>query len=1150
MPDQRRLLALAVALGLLALVAAPVAAQVLYGSIVGTVEDPSGAVIPKAAVTVTNKETGQSREVPADDAGRFTIPNLLPGRYDIKVTASGFKPVLLQNIDVTFNTVTRQDVKMEVGSTTETVSVSADVVQLQTDKSDVRHAINTTAMTQLPLPGYRNYQTLLNLVPGATPADFQNAVVDTPARALTTNVNGTARNINNTLIDGAANTFIWLPHHTYYVPPVDSIQEVNISTGSFDAEQGLAGGAAITLMTKSGTNEFHGTGSWFHNNQHLIGGPYFRSATFKKPVTAQNQGGGTIGGPIKKDKLFFFTSYEKTWERTGVALTNLETPPMAWRDGDLSSHLSYSQIYDPATQVGNDPKTRKPFEGNIIPKARISPIFQNIVKQLPGPNQTSLVNKEINLQDTYTTSGSLKLDRHMWDTKVNWNTSSRLATWGKFSFMSAPVSGKYAFGDLGGPPLGTDGTGDTKTYIPTFGFTFTKSPTFLIDGVFGITRFDQTVSIPQADKNVGLDVWKIPGTNGGRQYADDIRYGGLPEITGFGFSNIGINATWAPLFRAERTYEYRMNIAKIHGAHELRFGIEPRRYQMSHWQPETANPRGSISFGSGATVLPGQTGREPNQFASALLGLVSSYNKSIQFLMMETREWQFGGYAQDRWQATRKLTLNLGVRYEYFPLINRGDRGIERWDPYTNIVYLGGLGNTPRNAGIEVSKKLFAPRVGFAYRVTDNWVVRAGYGMTYNAVPFSRPLRGLYPATLTGGWSASTAGAAFQDSSYGWYNTLAEGIPDVPTPDISKGTLTLPLNMDMGPRSPWGGMLHRGYIQSWNFTVERKLPLDTVLSAAYVATRTIRQTMDRNINTSGPGEDVNPNNRALAKLYGRTNAANMWDGFGYGAYDSLQTSINKNFTGGLFLKGAYTWGKALNMADDDGWVGLRGWNWEPMISRNYTRAGYDRRHMFTMAWVYELPFGKGRKFSMNDDKILDHIFGGWRINGVFSAYSGLPFSVTGSGSSLRCNGCTQTADLIGPVKKIDTERGPGKPFYDPTSFMDPLVYFNKTGIYRSGTMGLNTLSGPGFWRLDPALFKEIRISERIKGEFRVEASNITNTPRWNNPNGGSASPTRDADGNIQKLNDFMCITGVWNNNFAGNNQFAGRVFKLGARIQF
>jgi hypothetical protein len=543
---------------------------------------------------------------------------------------------------------------------------------------------------------------------------------------------------------------------------------------------------------------------------------------------------------------------------------------------------------------------------------------------------------------------------------------------------------------------------------------------------------------------------------------------------------------------------------------------------------------------------PAAGGTSLNSFSSALLGLTASYSKSIQFLMMETREWQFGTYIQDRWQATRKLTLNLGLRYEYFPLINRGDRGIERWDPWTNTVFVGGMGDVPRNVGISVSKTLFAPRVGFAYRLNDDWVVRSGYGITFNAVPFSRPLRGLYPATITANWGAGDAAAAFRDSSYGWFNIVNQGIPDVPTPDISSGTLKLPNNLEMGPASPWGGKLNRGYIQSWNFTVERKLPLDAVVSAAYVATRTIRQTFYRNINTSGPGmEDPKVGgsaNRLLAKLYGRTATSNMWDGVGYAAYDSLQVALNKSFSKGLFLKGAYTWGKALNMTDDDGWTGPRGFNYEPMFSRNYSPAGYDRRHMFTLGWVYDLPVGKG-KFVNLDNTALDYIVGGWKLNGVFQFYTGTPFTVGGSGNSLRCNGCTQTADQIGPVKIIDEERGPGKLYYDPSAFMDPMIYFNKTGIYRPGSTGLNILRYPSWWRADPALFKEFKVTERIRTEFRFEAINITNTPQWNGfGNTGANSPTRDADGNITRLNNFMCLTGVNNGGL--------RSFRLGARIAF
>jgi outer membrane receptor protein involved in Fe transport len=1121
-----RLFSFALAFCLVALFVPAASAQVVYGSVVGTIEDQTGAVVPKAGVTITNKSTGQVRETVADDGGRYSLLNVLPGVYDIKVTAQGFKPVTRTDVEVVINLVTRADVRLEVGAITESVTIAGQMVALTTDKADVHHEITATAMTSLPLPAYRNYQSLINLVPGATPAGFQNAVVDTPARALTTNINGTARNNNNTLVDGAVNIFIWLPHHTVYVQPVESIDTVNISTGSFDAEQGMTGGAAITVATKSGTNEIHGSGFWYHNNQHLNARPYFWYRP--KPLSIMNMGGGTVGGPIKKDKLFYFFSYERTMERTGYS-GNYSVAPAEFRRGDFSKWTNYAVVYDPMSAT--DPRQRQPFPNNIVPQDRFSPIFDAIQKQAPLPNQISPTDVN-NLQGNYGQSAVLSLNRNMYDVKINWNTTSKLAVWGKYSRMGAPVKGAYVFGDLGGPALGTDGFGDTHVNIPTVGFTYTFSPTFLMDGLFGYTRFDQEVGIPGQDKNVGLDVWKIPGTNGGRQYANDRRYGGLPNLTGFGFTNFGVAATWAPLFRHDRTYEQKVNFRKIHGPHEFAWGFEPRRHQLTHWQPETGNPRGAISFAGGATSLPGVTGREPNSYAAALLGLVYDYSKSIQFLDMKNREWQYAWFFQDRWQATRKLTLVLGLRYEYYPLINRDDRGIERWDPYTNIVYLGGLGGTPRNVGITVSKKLFAPRFGFAYRATDAWVVRAGYGISYDPLPFSRPLRGLYPATLTGYWAPD-------DRSYGFYNNIAQGIPDVPTPDITKGTLTLPVDQDMGPRSPWGGQLHRGYIQSWNFTVERRLPKDIIATVAYVGTRTIHQLMDRNINTVGPGLGADANNLPLAKLYGRKIGSSMWDGFGYGSYNALQASVNKALGGGLFLKGAYTWSKTLNMTDDDGWASLAMWDWEPMIKRNYAPAGYDRRHMFTMAWVYELPVGHGRR--VNVSGIADKVLGGWKINGIFSAYTGTPFSVLGSDSSLQCIGCTQTADLIAPVRKIDTERGPGKPYYDPLSFRDPLVTFNPANpVYRPGTTGRNFLYGPGFWRIDPAIYKEFRLTERIRTEFRAESFNFTNTPRWNNPDSNSASMKLNPDGSIAALNNFMTITGA----------SADRQFRFGLRLAF
>jgi outer membrane receptor protein involved in Fe transport len=1135
---------------LLLTAAIPSHAQVLYGSVVGTVEDPSGAVVPRATITIVNTQTGVTREAASDDSGRFSILNVLAGTYEMKVVAPGFRQLTRTALDVSINTVTRADAKLEVGQSTEQVTVSALTAQLQTDKSDVRHEITAQTVENLPLPGYRNYQTLLELVPGATPPAFQNAVVDTPGRALRSFVNGTATNNNNTLTDGAVNINIWLPHHVAYVQPAESIETVNISTGSFDAEQGMAGGAAVTVVTKSGTNNFHGTGWWFNNNQHFNSDPvYFRSSSYKKPVSILNIFGGNLGGPIKKDKLFFFFNFERTTERTGV-FGDYSVAPADFRAGDFSRFLSgqgAAIVYDPASApVSSSPTTRTPFPNNVVPQARWNPIFPNIYKNMPLPNQISATDP-LNLSGNYGVSGVLSLNRNQYDTKVNYNVNQRLAVWGSYRRMGAPVHGKYPFGDLGGSALGTAGIGETTTQLVTTGYTFTKSPSFIIDGVFGYTRMDQHVGIPNENINVGLDQWHIPGTNGGKQFANDTRYGGAPWMAGFGFSGIGYSDTWTPVWRHERSYTYQMNFSKVVNSHEFRWGLEARRMELNHWQPETGNPRGDIEFSSGITNVPGQTSRAQNSFAAALLGLVNNYGKSVQNFEMKTREWQYAFYARDNWHISRKVTLNLGLRYEYYPLINRGERGIERWDPYNNIVYFGGFGSTPRDAGITVSKKLFAPRIGFAYRATEKTVFRAGYGLTYDPLPFGRPLRGLYPSTITGYYDPSAVGV---NNTYGWFNSIDQGIPEIPLPDVSKGTGTLPNNLDMGPRSPWGGMIHRGYIQSWNATLQRQLPWSMDGSIAYVGTRTIHQLMDVNINSGGPGSAVNPSQSLpFALLYGRTNSVAMWDGIGIGKYHSLQSSLKKRFTHGLMLMTSYTFGKAMAMADEDGWTGTYSYNWGPMLYKNVVPTGYDRTHMFTTGWNYELPVGKGKHFAINN-KAADFLVGGWKMSGTFVAYSGTAFSVSGSGVSLQATGNSQYADQVGPVVKLGG-MGPGKPYYDPSAFMDPKVFQDAiratTGQtnYRFGSMGPRDLRGPGYWQFNPAIYKNFKIKERVNTEFRAEATNFTNTPIWNNPNSSSSSPQRDATGAIRTdvpnaLNNFMYITGA----------STGRQFRFGLRLAF
>jgi hypothetical protein len=1124
----------------LTLLNAPAAmAQVLYGSVVGTVVDQTDAVVPKATVVLTSKSTGLSRETVTDEAGRYSVVNLLPGTYDLRVTASGFRPFEQTSITVTANAVTRVDVRLVVGAVTEQITVAASAATLQTDKSDVRAELTSAAVTNLPLANYRNFQSLINLVPGATPANFQNAVVDTPARALTTNINGTARNNNNARVDGATNVFIWLPHHMVYVPPVEAIDTVNITTGSFDAEQGMAGGAAVTVTTKSGTNELHGVLFHYHDNHRLRTRNFFLPPDRGKAKSIFNIPGAAIGGPIVRDRLFYFGSWETTLERSGISPSPFSVPTAAIRAGDFSG-LPVT-LYDPMTGA-RDGTGRTPFPGNRIPADRISPISRRIQEKAPLPNLPGVSQGTLS---NYFNSGTERLNRHNYDVKINWNPRNDLAVWGKYSRMDALVKSDFALGEVGGPGLSRAGvgTGDTNVNIVTLGHTWTLSPTFVVDGTFAITKFDQSVVGPDHGRNIGSEVWGIPNTNdpivtGYTAGAEQVKkacppaaggacYSGMPTID-HGFTSWGNIYGWQPLFRRERAFTYTTNATRIYGPHELRWGFDLVRYHLDHWQPEVSNgPRGYIGFSGNVTGTPGYTANYLNSYAAFLLGLPSSMSKAVQFFEMTNREWQFGWYFRDRWQLTRRLTLNLGLRYEYYPLITRRDRGIERWDPATNLVYLGRIGGNPDNVGITVSKKLFAPRVGFAYRLTENTVVRSGYGITYDPLPFSRPLRGLYPATI---------GASFvADNPYTYIHTLDKGIPAIPLPDISSGKIPLPPTVDMGPRSPWGGLLHRGYIQSWNFTVERKLPADIVASLAYVGTQTVHQLADRDINAAAPG--AGPTGRPLYATQGRRITANMWDGWISGNYHGMQLALNRQFTKGLFLKGAYTWSKTINLTDDDGWASVM-WNWEPVIRRNRAVAGYDRTHMFTMGFVYELPFGPNKTWAQTG--WLSQLLRGWQTNGVFSAYTGLPFTVFADGAQLNAPGNAQTADQVKSGKvKILGEIGPNKMWFDPLAFAQP------TGV-RFGTTGRNTMRGPGLWNLDLSLFRTFTLNERFKLEFKAEAFNATNTPKFANPGANVAAMRLNPDGSIQALNNFSSITST----LTALATPSERQFRFGLRLSF
>jgi hypothetical protein len=1036
-------------------------AQVLYGSLLGTVTDQSGAVVPQATLTLTNTENGQIRETTTDAEGRYGFQNVQAGTYELKATATGFRTVTRTNVGITINTVSRISVELELGQVAEQVTVEGSAVLLQTDKSDVHVELGETQVRNLPLPRYRNYQSLINLVPGATQGRYQNSPGSTPGRSLTTNVNGTNRNNNVTKLDGATNVHIWLPHHTAYVAPSETIETVNITTNNFDAEQGMAGGAAITVTTKSGTNELHGTAFLLHDNSRF-GAKNFFFRDPKTPKSLVTIPGFTVGGPIKKNKLFFFGGWEGLRER--LNRSRLFTVPTAdQRAGDFSRYNT--TIYDPATGDING-NNRTPFAGNIVPLNRQSPIARKLVDLTPTPNQPGD-------NANYFTSGTQSMDRDNYDGKINWNPTTKFTMFGKYSVMDALVTGEFGLGPAGGPCVCDGGIGDATVtaQLSTIGYTWTFTPSLLWDGAVGWTRTGSSGVPRDFGSNFGSEVLGIPGTNGAGE-----RESGMPSFAVSGYTDLGNPEGWNPYFYSDTSYTTTQNFGWVKGAHDIRFGFEGVRHWLNHWQPEIGfGPRGRFIFNQTVTGRPGTATNQFNAYAAFLLGLPNGMGKTLQWEKMVSFNNQLGFYFRDRWQVTRDFTLSLGVRYELYPMMTRsGYGGIEQWDEDTNLVLLGGRGNNPKDLGIKTSKKMFAPRLGIAYRLNSDTVLRAGYGITYNPMPFARPLRGFYPSTVAQEFNGT--------NSYQPFATLAEGIPEFSGPDLSLPAVPLPLTAQM--RTIAGDEVTRGYVQSWNFFFERNMPANIVTSIGYVGTATIRSFADWEANNAPPGGGNT--GRAFFARFGRTASTLYWNGFANTNYHSLQVAINRQFAQGLMLKGSYTWSKAINMTDDDGWAGLT-FNYLPHIGRNRALAGYDTPHMFNMGFVYELPAGKGKKFAQSG--VGRAILGDWQTNGAFAALMGRPFTVGADGGGLNAPGNTQTADQ---VKSEVVKVGSLDEFYDRTAFRGVTEA-------RFGTVGRNTLRGPGSINLDLSLFRNFPLTERFTLQFRAESFNLTNTPHFENP---------------------------------------------------
>ncbi len=1092
----------------------PAHAQILYGSILGDIVDAAGAVVPGATVTILHKDTNQSRTATTTGDGQYTFPTIATGPYKVTVAAAAFRTATQDDVLVAVNSQVRVNIKLELGAVTESVTVSASGVTLQTDRSEVRDEIRGEILRDAPVPLGGNYQMLFVTLPGFSPPEEAHSIPSNPSRALQFSVNGTSRSLNNTRIDGASSTNLWLPHMTAYVPSREAIETVNVVTNSFDAEQGLAGGAAINVQIKSGTNRRHGSLFANHNNQHLKTYSWISDKRQAQPKFIYNQFGGSVGGPIKRDKLFYFVAYEGTREAQ-AASRFVTVPTAAMKGGDLTA--SPTLIYDPLTGTDNDGRGRTPFDDNIIPQHRIDPAVQRILGMGLWPNSNQRGAGALQLTRNYLAVGPTTLFRDTVDSKVSWNVNDRLSAFVRFSVLDFRTDNPQIFGGMGGaalhPTSNNPGNGFGNTFSGTLSATYVVSPSLLLDAYFGYTLMDTNVEQPRLDEKVGLDLLKIPGTNGPRRFE-----GGWPRFRIDGFDDFGLPVDFMPYYRNDPQWQYAANANWTRRKHNVRFGLDFYIQHLNHNQPEISGDgefpaAGGFRFRQGTTQLRGGPGgNDYNSFAAFLLGFSRNTGKIHQYPDdgYTTRAKLFSVYARDQWQVTRRLTFTYGSRWEYFPFPRRADRGLERYDFDNNKIWACGVGVVPVNCGINVGAGQFAPRGGVAWRVTDTFVVRAGYGITTDPFNWSRPLRTNYPILTNQAIEAA--------STFYWATTLRDGIPAVPAPALGNGILDLPLTATVITID--NNNTVRGYIQSWNLTLEKDFR-GWIGSAGYVATRSINQmaALDMNWSPIGGGST----GRQMVVKYGRAAATELLASVGTPKYDSLQLRAIRRFTGGYQIRIGYTWGHGIGYTSEASGEGTRV-DIPSEYHRNYGRLNQDIRHNLQVTSTLELPFGKRKRWA--NAGTAAKILGGWQVNTVFSAYTGRPLTIAGSGTSLNSPSAGQFADCLAPAKKL----GRVDQWYDINTFASV-----PTTEVRFGTCGINSVSAPGLINLDTGVFRRFQFGESVRLQFRGEMFNVSNTPHFGAPNG------------TQNNANFMIITTLRNIGREGRSE---RLYRLGLRLSW
>src|SRR5262245_35764340 len=693
--------------------------QAVKGSLLGSITDTNGAVLPGAKVTITEVNTNLSRSTVTNESGNYVFGNLDRGVYRLEIQLAGFKKAVRDKVDVLVNNDTRVDVQMEAGEINQTVEVTANVPLLQTERADVGRQIETKQLQDMPLTFNRNFQSLLNLTPGATRAFRPHSEFFNSQDSLSTQVNGQSRLANNVQIEGIDNN-----HRTglltVLIPPIEALSSVDITTSNYEAELGRAGGAVTNVTLRSGSNDLHGSVYAFNPVDKLAARPYFAAT---KAHSVYNQFGFTLGGPIIKNKTFFFGDYQGIRDRRGD-VTRPTIPTMDFRNGDFRA--SNTIIYDPATGTSDGRgRTQIQCNGllNVICPERISPVAKKILSFIPDPTRPGLTNN-------YELATVREKDTDSFDVKVDHKIRDNDSFFVRYSYQRPKVFDPGLYGIYGGPKAdGFAGTGINRTQSGAVNYTHIFNPTFITEFRLGFSRYRNDAQNQDTGMQTSTEIG-IPGVN-----LDEFT-SGLAYIDIAGYTNpvVGFSPS-LPWIRAETNVDLVSNWTRVFRNHTVKWGVDGRFNKDDLLQTQTYSPRGRFFFRAGPTALNGgPTSGFANAFASFLLDLPNECGRDLPGTFPTVRQKTLFTYVQDKWTVSQKLTLNYGLRHEiYFAPTPMHPGGFSNYNPENNSLELAGVGDIPSNMGRETNYKNFAPRFGLAYRFDEKTVIRGGYGISIDA---------------------------------------------------------------------------------------------------------------------------------------------------------------------------------------------------------------------------------------------------------------------------------------------------------------------------------------------------------------------------------------------------------------------------------